>query len=231
MGDAGAAARWRRPAARSRTRSAATSARGGAWTASSGSTTTSGSSTRCSTSAGVSRAVLCGVSFGGFVALRYAALQPERVSGADPRVGARTGLAAEPAAGALDRPSVVVGARVRADVAAAGVAGSQRRDAGGAEPARGSSRGRVCAALTAPMIPSLMAVEDPERGAAGFRGRLPRVRGADAGAHRRRSARSGRSGRVDPRLRLADSGRRVPDDAADRPHGPADAADRSSPTS
>jgi 3-oxoadipate enol-lactonase len=30
--------------------------------------------------AGVSRAVLCGVSFGGFVAVRYAALRPERVS-------------------------------------------------------------------------------------------------------------------------------------------------------
>ena len=30
--------------------------------------------------AGVSRGVLCGVSFGGFVALRYAALRPERVS-------------------------------------------------------------------------------------------------------------------------------------------------------
>jgi pimeloyl-ACP methyl ester carboxylesterase len=31
--------------------------------------------------AGVERAVLCGVSFGGFVALRYAALRPNRVSG------------------------------------------------------------------------------------------------------------------------------------------------------
>jgi len=31
--------------------------------------------------AGESRAVLCGVSFGGFVAVRYAALRPERVSG------------------------------------------------------------------------------------------------------------------------------------------------------
>ena len=37
------------------------------------------SSTRCSTRPGVERATICGISFGGFVALRYAAVRPARV--------------------------------------------------------------------------------------------------------------------------------------------------------
>ena len=42
--------------------------------------TTCASSTRCSSAPASTRAAFCGVSFGGFIALRYAATRPERVS-------------------------------------------------------------------------------------------------------------------------------------------------------
>ena len=78
---------------------------------------------------GVERAVMCGVSFGGFVALRYAARYPERVVGAGAGVRARAGLAAERAAGGLALAAVVVGARLRGQLAAARLARGQRRAA------------------------------------------------------------------------------------------------------
>jgi 3-oxoadipate enol-lactonase len=37
--------------------------------------------------AGIERAALCGVSYGGFIALRYAALRPDRVTSLIPRQG------------------------------------------------------------------------------------------------------------------------------------------------
>ena len=46
--------------------------------------------------AGVARAVICGVSFGGLIALRYAASAADRVRGADSRVDSRPALALRP---------------------------------------------------------------------------------------------------------------------------------------
>ena len=53
--------------------------------------------------AGVERATVCGVSFGGFVALRYAIDASGACRGAGAGFGPRAGLATEPAAGALAR--------------------------------------------------------------------------------------------------------------------------------
>ena len=75
------------------------------------STTTSVSSTAVFEQTGLERAALCGVSYGGFIALRYAALRPERVS--------RLILVSSPAAR--------LGADRAAAAATSSVRGSRRR--------------------------------------------------------------------------------------------------------
>ena len=62
---------------------------------------------------GLERAALCGVSYGGFIALRYAAAAARARLVADPRLVAGAGLGADRAAAALRRAAVAVGARVR----------------------------------------------------------------------------------------------------------------------
>ena len=68
---------------------------------------------------GLERAALCGVSYGGFIALRYAALRPERVSRLILVSAPAPGLGAVGAAAALHRAPVAVAPEVRADRAAA----------------------------------------------------------------------------------------------------------------
>ncbi len=106
--------------------------------------------------AGVSRAVLCGVSFGGFVAVRYAALRPERVSALILASAPGPGWQPNPRqAGWIARPWWSVPAfvltsplRVWPEVSAALPAVRNRL-------AFFARQGLRCA--TAPMIPSLMA--------------------------------------------------------------------------
>ena len=65
---------------------------------------------------GLDRVALCGVSFGGTIATRYAATYPDRVSALVLVVRARTILDSEPASGTLHRAAVVVGGRLLRDV-------------------------------------------------------------------------------------------------------------------
>ena len=96
--------------------------------------------------AGLKQAVICGVSFGGFVALRYAARHPERVSALI--LASAPGPGWRPSQQQADwiSQALVVSAGVPGDVAAAGLAGGQRGAAPRRVPARRSSRVRGCAA-------------------------------------------------------------------------------------
>ncbi len=72
---------------------------------------------------GIQRAALCGVSYGGLIALRYAATRPERVSAHHLPSAPAPGLDAVAAAARYIARPWLLGAGVRGDVADAGLAG------------------------------------------------------------------------------------------------------------
>ena len=137
---------------------------------------------------------LCGVSFGGFVALRYAAAPGTRHV-ARPRVGAGARVEAERAAGALDLAAVDVGAGVRRsprrcdvwpEVQATFPTWSSRA---GILRAPGSARGERAD------DPVADGGARPARAAARFRSRLRAHPRANARPYRRGAARPRRPGR------------------------------------
>ena len=154
--------------------------------------------------AGIQRAAICGVSFGGFVALRYAIARPDRVSAlvlaSAPGPGFRPNAQqsrwlSSPWGSA---PGFVLTApfRLWPEIRTAipdGVDGSVLDAAGGAVRC-GADR----------------SVADGGTGARGIRGLsggAQRDRSATLDRHRRRGPRSRRTGGLDARLCLADSGR------------------------
>ena len=133
---------------------------------------------------GVERAAVCGVSFGGFVALRYAATRPERVSALILVSAPAPGWKPSRAAGEYIAQPWLIDARVPRDGADADVA---RDLLGASDLARnGCVRGRARAARA-------VGADDPgadgrpREAAAGdrLRCRLRAHHRADAGRHRR----------------------------------------------
>ena len=162
----------------------------------SGSRTTSASSTRSSTTGRLTRAALCGVSYGGFIALRYAATRPERVVQPDPGVGAGAGLdAVTSGSSATSRARGSTAPLFVADGAGTAVAG----DRGGAADVarrgcafavrhggRGSCSRRIDPVADGRRVSSVQQ-------ATGLQRRLRARARADAGHHRRGRPRSRRA--------------------------------------
>ena len=117
--------------------------------------------------AGLERAVICGVSFGGLIALRFAATRPDRAAGAGPRLDAGAGLEANARVSCVTCGGRAFSSLVRGDVAvAASAARYSQRFPNLREAADFSVRhtGRIVAAPLAPQrmaerVRMLMAVD------------------------------------------------------------------------
>ncbi len=107
--------------------------------------------------AGIESAALCGVSYGGFIALRYAAMRPGRVTALDPRVVARSGVGAERTAAVVPGASIDVSSRASSRPHRCGCGlkcGPHTIPGRSGWRSRCSMPARV---IAAPMIPSRMA--------------------------------------------------------------------------
>ena len=145
--------------------------------------------------AGVERAAICGVSYGGLIAVRYAALRPERVSRADPDVDAGPRVAAEP----RDRlaTSRSRGCRCRPSAAPRSIAWAAKSGPRFRTGGRGSdSRSHMSARRDGALLPGLMARRVQLQQQTPTPTRLPAHHRSHTGRDRRRMPRPRRPGGI-----------------------------------